>query len=107
MLTKTRAIVLHSTKYGEEKIIVEMLTANLGRVSFACRMPKTQRVKLKKQLLQPLTLLSIELDHRQMAYPFTTIPFDAAKLSITLFVAEFLLHATRGEQQNEPLFQYI
>ena len=118
MLTKTRAIVLHSTKYGEEKIIVEMLTANLGRVSFACRMPKTQRGKLKKQLFQPLTLLSIELDHRQgaalqrlrdvqMAYPFTTIPFDATKLSITLFVAEFLLHATRGEQQNEPLFQYI
>lgn len=118
MLTKTRAIVLHSMKYGDQKIIVEMLTADLGRVSFACRLPKTQRGKLKKQLFQSLTLLDIELDFRQgaalqtlrdvqMAHPFASIPFDAAKLSISLFVAEFLLHATRGEQQNEPLFQYI
>ena len=118
MLTKTRAVVLHSVKYGEQKIIVDMLTADLGRLSFACRLPKTQRGKLKKQLFQPLTLLNIELDFRQgaalqtlrdvqMAHPFASIPFDAAKLSISLFVAEFLLHATRGEQQNEPLFQYI
>ena len=118
MLTKTRAIVLHSMKYGEDKTIVEMLTADFGRVSFVCRLPKTQKGKLKKQFFQPLTMLSIEFDYRQggglqhlrdvqMTQPFTSIPFDAAKLSISLFVAEFLLYATRGEQQNETLFQYV
>ena len=118
MMTKTRAIVLHSLKFGEDKTIVEMLTADFGRVSFVCRIPKTQKGKLKKQFFQPLTMLFIEFDHRQggglqrlrdvqMAQPFTSIPFDAAKLSISLFVAEFLLHATRGEQRNEPLFQYV
>lgn len=118
MLTKTRAIVLHSVKYGDEKTIVDMLTADFGRLSFVCRLPKTQKGKLKKQFFQPLTMLSIELDYRQggalqhlrdvrMTHPFSSIPFDAAKLSISLFVAEFLLHATRGEQQNEALFQYV
>lgn len=118
MLTKTRAIVLHSMKYGEDKTIVDMLTADFGRVSFVCRLPKTQKGKLKKQLFQPLTMLFIEFDHRQggglqrlrdvqMSQPFTSIPFDPVKLSISLFVAEFLLYATRGEQQNEALFQYV
>ena len=118
MLTKTRAIVLHSVKYGDDKTIVDMLTADFGRLSFVCRLPKTQKGKLKKQFFQPLTMLSIELDYRQgsglqhlrdvrMTQPFTSIPFDPIKLSISLFVAEFLLYATRGEQQNEALFQYV
>ena len=118
MLMKTRAIVLHSVKYGEQKLIVDMLTAEQGRMSFACRMPTTQRGKLKKQLFQPLTILDLEVDFRQgnklqrlrdvrMVAPYTSIPFDAAKLSLSLFLAEFLLYATRDEQQNTPLFQYV
>ena len=118
MLTKTRAIVLHSIKYGERQFIVDMLTAGQGRVSFLCRMPTTQKGKLKKQLFQPLTLLDLEFDYRQkaglqrlrdvrMALPWTSLPFDAEKLAVGLFLAEFLVHATRDEQQNGPLFDYV
>lgn len=118
MLTKTRAIVLHSIKYGERQLIVDMLTAGQGRVSFLCRMPTTQKGKLKKQLFQPLTLLDLEFDYRQkaglqrlrdvrMALPWTSLPFDAEKLAVGLFLAEFLVHATRDEQQNTPLFDYV
>jgi len=118
MLTKTRAIVLHSIRYGERQIIVDMLTAELGRVSFLCKMPTTQKGKLKKQLFQPLTLLELEVDYRQnaslqrlrdvrMSMPWVSVPFNPEKLAVALFLAEFLLYATRDEQQNKPLFDYV
>lgn len=118
MLTKTQAIVLHSLKYGETRIIVDMFTKSHGRLSFIVSMPKTAKGKMKKQLFQPLTLLEIETDVRprlslqklkdvRLSYPFTSIPFEPHKLSISLFVSEFLYYALRDEQQNAPLFDYV
>ena len=43
----------------------------------------------------------------RLASPFSSIPFDPNKLSISLFIAEFLYYALRSEQRNEPLFDYI
>ena len=118
MLTKTQAIVLHSLKYGETRLIVDMFTRSQGRQSFIVSIPKTVKGKIKKQLFQPLTLLEIEADLRpklqlqklsdvRLASPFSSIPFDPNKLSISLFIAEFLYYALRSEQHNEPLFDYI
>ena len=118
MLVKTHAIVLRSIKYGDSQLITDMLTETFGRVSFVSNIPRTQKAKIKKQLFQPLTILEIELDHRpnvrlqrlrdaRMVYPFASIPYSEAKLAITLFVAEFLCHATRSEQQNVPLYRYV
>lgn len=118
MLTKTEAIVLHAFKYGETRMIIDMYTRACGRLSFAIQMPKTARGKLKKQLFQPLTLLSIETDVRPrlqlqklssaaISVPLSSLQTHVAKLSITLFLAEFLYHALKGEQQNEPLFDYV
>lgn len=118
MVIKTKAIVLHALKYSEHQLIVDMLTEKTGRVSFICHIPRTQRGKVKKQYFQPLTVLDLEFDYRpqirlqhirdlRLAWPFTTIPFDPEKIAISLFLAEFLIHATRDEQQNPSLFQYI
>ena len=118
MLTKTQAIVLHSLKYGETRLIVDMFTRSQGRQSFIVSIPKSVKGKIKKQLFQPLTLLEIESDLRpklqlqklsdvRLASPFPSIPFDPNKLSISLFIAEFLYYALRSEQHNEPLFDYI
>ena len=118
MLTKTQAIVLHSLKYGETRLIVDMFTRSQGRQSFIVSIPKSVKGKIKKQLFQPLTLLEIESDLRpklqlqklsdvRLASPFSSIPFDPNKLSISLFIAEFLYYALHSEQHNEPLFDYI
>ena len=118
MLTKTQAIVLHSLKYGETRLIVDMFTRSFGRQSFIVSIPKSSKSKFKKQLFQPLTILEIEVDIRpklqlqklsdvRLAIPFASVPFHPHKLSISLFVAEFLYHALRSEQRNELLYDYV
>jgi DNA repair protein RecO (recombination protein O) len=118
MLTKTEAIVLHAFKYGETRMIVDMFTRAAGRLSFVVQLPKTAKGRLRKQLFQPLTLLTIETDVRPrlqlqklssaaIFIPLPSLQTDPVRLSITLFLSEFLYHALKGEQPNEALFDYI
>ncbi len=118
MFCKTEALVLHTIKYGEQKLIVDMFTREHGRLSFIVQIPKTGKGKLKKQYFQPLTMLSVETDVRpqvrlqrlrevSILIPFTSIYISPVKLSLCLFLSDFLYHALKGEQQNEPLFDYV
>ena len=118
MISSTRAIVLHALKYGDSQLIVDLLSENRGRLSFIMRIPKTQKAKVRKQIFQPLSVVEISYDHRptaklqhlrdaRLAYPPASIPFNPDKLAIALFIAEFLSYATRDEQENTPLFQYV
>lgn len=113
-----RAIVLHTVKYGDSQLIIDLLTEADGRVAFIQKISTGGRGRIRKQLFQPLTLLDIEYEPRprtqlqklrdvRLLHPFATIPFDPYKLSICIFVAEFLLYATRNEQANRPLFDYV
>ena len=118
MKTKTEAIVLHSVKYGEAKLIVDTFTRTHGRLSFVVPVSRSQKAKLKKQYFQPLTLLSVECDVRPQRQlqtmqdavilsPYTTLLTEPSKLAIALFVAEFLYYALKGEQQDSLLFDYV
>ncbi|MBO5548858.1 MAG: DNA repair protein RecO [Prevotella sp.] len=118
MLVKTEAIVLHSFKYGESRLIVDMFTREVGRLSFIVPLPKTPKSRLKKQYFQPMTLLEVECDVHQrvqlqklkdvrLLSAYTSVPFSPEKLALSLFTAEFLYHALRSEQRNEPLFAYV
>ena len=118
MLVKTEAIVLHSLKFGETRLIVDLFTREAGRLSCIIPLPKTPKSRLKKQYFQPMTLLEAEIDLRQrlqlqkmkdarLLSAYVSIPFSPEKLALSLFTAEFLYHALRSEQQNEPLFAYI
>lgn len=73
---------------------------------------------MKKQYFQPFSLLEVEFDYRPkndlqhlknvgLAVPLSSIPFDAYKLSITLFLSELTLHVVHHEPINEPLFDYV
>ena len=118
MLVKTKAIVLHSFKYGESRMIVDMFTEEAGRLSFIISIPKTSKGHIKKQYFQPMTLLEVECDVRQnvqlqklkdahLLTAYTSIPFSPEKLALSLFIAEFLYHALRSEQQDKLLFAYV
>ena len=118
VLVKTEAIVLHSLKYGETRLIVDLFTREAGRLSCVVSLPKTPKGHLKKQYFQPMTLLEVELDLRQrlqlqklkdarLLSAYASIPFSPEKLALSLFIAEFLYYALRSEQQNDLLFDYL
>lgn len=118
MIEKTRAIVLHFFKFKESQFVVDFLTESHGRLTFLVKMSAKNRGTVKRQYLQSLMLLNIEFDFRpnlqfqkiknvEVAYPFLDIPFSPLKVSLSLFLAEVLVHATRCEQNNEPLFAFV
>ena len=118
MLIKTKAIVLRSFKYTDNRLIVDFFTLDCGRVSAGITVSSSKKARFTKNLFTPFTILNIEIDVRQrtslqklheasVAYPMTSIPFQVEKTSIALFVTEFLYHALKGEQANKALFEYI
>jgi DNA repair protein RecO (recombination protein O) len=118
MIVKTKAVILHSFRYGEASVIVDTFTETNGRLSFIVKISRSQKSKFKKQYFQPLHIIDMEFDYRprvslqrmkdvRIAYPFVSIPFDPYKLSISMFIAEFLCRITSSEQCNEALFNYI
>ena len=99
-------------------MIVDMFTREVGRLSFIVPLSKTPKSRMKKQYFQPMTLLEIECDVRQrvqlqklkdvrLLSAYASVPFSPEKLALSLFTAEFLYHALRSEQCNEPLFAYV
>lgn len=118
MIVNTEAIVLKAFKYGDNKLIVDLFTRANGRVSFITSSPKSGHRRTVKPKFQPLTMLNVSYELRPRAtlqkfgdvsvsVPFTSIPFNPYKLSIALFVAEFLSAALRAQQADETLFLYI
>lgn len=118
MECKTRAIVLRALKYGESQMIVDMLSRERGRLTFICHLPKTQKGRVRKQYFQPMTILDVVLDYREQAHfqhfrdlrlaeAYTSIPFDARKLAIVQFLAEFMVYATRDEQDSREMEEYV
>lgn len=110
--------MLHAFKYGDAKLIADMLTPDMGRVSCIVRVPKSAKSGVRRQLFQPLTLLEVMIGRNQQSglqplkdarvlRPFTSIPFEPVKLALAMFTAEFLGSATRGELTDEAMFSYI
>ena len=118
MLVKIEAIVLKNTILGDQKMIVDLFTDKLGCVSVITHFSSSAKGKFKKQLFAPLSLLDVEIDYKENSAlqklknatintPFTDIPFDSYKLSISFFISEVTFFAVRGENENRPLFDFI
>ena len=118
MLQKTIGIVLHTFKYNDTSNIVDIFTRDKGRVSFIVRIPKSNKSTVKKNIFQPLNILEIEADFRDKVslskiknakpdYPFVSITYDPYKITIALFLSEFLHKAINEGSDNEQLFDYI
>lgn len=118
MEIKTKAIVLRATRLNDVKLIVDLLSREAGRISVLCRLSTTGRGKIKKQLFQPLTILDTDIDQRpntalsrfhdiRLAHPFVSLSCLPLKVPVALFLAEFLTYATRDEQYNPLLYDYV
>lgn len=115
---KTPALVLSTVNYGDRQLIVDLLTRQAGRQSFIVRLSQSPHGRVHRRLFQPLTLLDADFTLRpnrtlqrfsevRMARPWTSLTTNPYKMPLVFFVAEFLRHATRDEQDVATLFDYV
>lgn len=115
---KTPALVLSTVNYGDRQLIVDLLTRQAGRQSFIVRLSQSPHGRVHRRLFQPLTLLDADFTLRpnrtlqrfsevRMSRPWTSLTANPYKMPLVFFVAEFLRHATRDEQDVSTLFDYV
>lgn len=118
MLQSSRAIVLHTLRYSDGKIIATLLTEAVGRQTFVLHQPSGKRRSgLRTNFFQPLALMEIDWNHHDgkemqqlrqaRPIPLRTIPYDIRKTTIAMFLAECLNNALKGEPMTRDLFAYI
>lgn len=116
MTVRSRAIVLSTIRYGDDKLICRLITEKEGCVSFLVRRGKGRNSRHK--LFRPLSLLDVEWKktiNGTLAYPknvavfepYATIPYDAKKTSVALFLCEFLNATLRSEPPAKELFAFV
>ena len=114
---KTRAIVLKAIRYGDNSLIVKLLTEESGLQSFMVKGAYNKNAKIRAALFQPLTLLEIvaaksrgELGYLREAsieYAYQDIPINITKNAIVLFLCEILSKSIQDSQTDLELFAFI
>jgi DNA repair protein RecO (recombination protein O) len=118
MLFKTRAIVLHTVKYGESGIIVHAYTDHFGRLSILVHGVRKTKSKINSALFGILSILDVEVykkENREIQnlkevkphLVFHHIHTEIKRSTIALFLGEFLYRTLREEEPNPALFNYL
>ncbi len=116
---KGRGVVLHTLKYGENAMVVHLLTDVGGRQSFMVQGVRSGRGRgSKAALFQPLFAVEFEGMHssrgdmerfREVRSGITLhqTPFDIRRSTIALFIAEVLYRLVKESAPNDALFERV
>lgn len=114
---KTRAIVLHSIKYGDNSLIVKMLTEESGLQSFMVKNVFGKKSKMKAALFQNMTLLDIVsesgngslsfIKELSLAHYYKDITTNIKKSTIIFFISELLSKTITESETDTALFDFI
>ena len=118
MLQKSRGIVLYSIRYGDNGLITTIYTEAFGRMSFIMQGIHRKKSPVKANLLSQLSLLEMEVDFKpgrelqrvreiKNISPFGSIPYEIAKSTQALFLAELLHKVLREEESRPDLFEFL
>ncbi|WP_372774832.1 DNA repair protein RecO [Mangrovibacterium sp.] len=118
MLTKTRGIFLHYINYSDSSVIARIYTEEYGQQSYIVSGVHSKKSNTRINVFQPLFLLDLEVYHRdgravqrlksaRLAVPFTKLPYDIAKSSQAIFLAELLMKCLKEEERNVELFDFL
>jgi len=118
MLHKTRGIVLHHVKYSETSVVAYIYTEAFGRQTYIINGIRSRKSKNRMVLLQPLTLLNMQVYYRpkntlqriselNVAVPFNTVFDHPVKSCIVLFLAEILYRSLKQEDPDPALLEYL
>ena len=115
---KTRGIILHTIKYSESSVIAKIYTEKFGLLSFLVKGVRASKSKNKASMMQPLTLLDMEISYRETrglqyikeysrAYNYTSVPFDTLKSAIAMLLLEVITKSIREHEPNDEMFEFV
>ncbi|MCI0751736.1 MAG: DNA repair protein RecO, partial [Flammeovirgaceae bacterium] len=118
MIHKTRGIVFRFTKFGESSIIVTIFTELFGLQSYLVNGVRSKSSKSKIALFQPLTLLDMEVYHRENAninrikelkcsHPYVSLMSDSRKSAIAMFLNEVVNKSVREESHATDVYEFL
>lgn len=118
MLEKTRGIVLHTLRYNDTSLIVDIFTESHGALGFMVRTLNGRKSVVRNVLLSPLSVLELDFDYREsqnlqrlndvrVSEPYNSLPYHPVKETIALFLGEFLYYGLRNEGANDALFSFL
>jgi DNA repair protein RecO (recombination protein O) len=118
MFLKTNAIILNSIKYSENSVILHVYTQEYGRATYIVNGVKSKKSVIRPALFMPLSILELEVEHNpkkeiqrikesKIVYPFSSIPFDPIKNSISFLLSEVLSKCLKETEKNPSLFEFV
>ena len=118
MLYRTRGIVIRINEYKETSVVAKIYTEKFGIQSYIINGVKKKKSRVKLNMLQPLTLLSMVVYHKdnkglhriseiRMEPLFASIPYDMKKVSVVFLINEILMKAIRESEPNKKLFGFL
>ncbi|GHT24439.1 DNA repair protein RecO [Bacteroidia bacterium] len=118
MLHKTRAIVLRYFNYNDTSAIVRVFTEEFGQMSYLTYKSKGKRAKVAGSVFHPLAILDLEVEHQnsreiqrlqeaKVHVPLVYLLSNPVKSAMSLFLAEWVGKAVKGEQADRLLFDYL
>lgn len=118
MLAKTRAVVLHKTRYSDSASIVTLYTEQFGRVSCMVRGIHSKRSAVKSAFFQPLSVLELDMSFQpgkelhtikdiRISFPVYELSSDPLKNAIALFLSEVLYRSLKISITDERLFLFL
>jgi len=120
MSNQSKAIVLHSIKYGETSLIVNCFLYDIGVKSFVVKgVFNSKNKKFSKSYFLPLSIISINYSlkkNKDLGYIidakptkiFTSLHIDLFKSSVIVFMSELLNSVLKESPgSNKKLFKYL
>ena len=118
MLHQTKAIVLKTTKYSDNSLIVKLYTEVFGLQTYIIGGVHSKKAKIKSALFMPLSLLDVVANSSSksslirpkeisVSQSLQHILADIQKSTIAIFLNEILLKSIKEEEANPELFAFV
>ena len=118
MIETHQILVLGTTRYGADRLLVRALSRTSGRVTLSLPLVRSQRSPMRASLFRPLARLEVMWDASPTASVFRprtvrvverqdSIMASPAKMAIAMFLAEFLSYATLEGDFGDVFFDYV
>lgn len=109
---------MHTMPYNDRYSIVYMYTERFGRVTYLIARSRGKRSALSPALFMPLSVLDMEVDHKnnrefhrireaKACFPVAELSCHPVKNVIALFLAEVLYRVVKESEPDAALFDFL